>query len=329
MIYFYYGDEEFNISNEIRKLKSKLDKNFLEMSYKEFDNPKFPDLMVAISTQPMMFGKMLIVIDCINYFKSKKKDSDSEGGFDDSQIKQIESVLENVVNGNLDIVFRAYCPPDSKKKTSVDKRKKIFKLLSKYNAQEFNQIPTYKTAELETWIKNQAKKHDLKINPDAVSLLLLQVGSNLRMIDSELEKLKVFANDKPATKEMVKEICVSNEDLFAFIDSVVAGANAKALEQYNKLISTRYPLSILTTLHSSIKDKIFIKANGGKYSQDELARILGIHPYRVQLESQKLKQVPLKSLVLLKEKLTDAEYKIKTGQSNLAPEREIEYAILR
>ena len=169
----------------------------------------------------------------------------------------------------------------------------------------------------------------MKINPDAVSLLLLQVGSNLRMLDSELEKLKVFAKDTPATKEMVKEICVSNEDLFAFIDSVIAGAKAKALEQYNKLISTRYSLSILATLHSSLQDKIFIKANGGKYSQDELAKMTSMHPYRVKLELQKLKNVPLKDLVKLKENLTDAEYKIKTGQSNLAPEREIEYAILR
>ena len=328
MIYFYFGDEEFNISNEIRELKSKLDKNFLEMSYKEFDNPNFPDLISAVSSQPMMFGKMLIVIDCINYFKSKKKDSDGEGGFDDAQIKQIEAALDSA-NENIDIVFRAYCAPDSKKKTSVDKRKKIFKLLSKYNSHEFNQIPAYKTAELEGWIKNQAKKHNLKINPDAVSLLLLQVGSNLRMLDSELEKLKVFANDKPGTKDMVKEICISNEDLFAFIDSVIAGSKLKALEQYNKLISTRYPLSILAVLHSSLKEKIFIKANGGKYSQDEIAKMTGMHPYRVKLELQKLKQVPLKNLVQLKENLTEAEYKIKTGQSNLAPEREIEYAILR
>ena len=328
MIYFYYGDEEFNISAEIRKLKSKLDKNFLEMSYKELNNPKFPDLMVAISTQPMMFGKMLIVIDCEKYFKSGKKDSESEGGFDEFQIKQFEKALENV-NENIDIVFRAYTPYDPKKKNSIDKRKKIFKILSKYNSQEFNQIPAYKTAELESWIKNQAKMHDLKINPDAVSLLLLQVGSNLRMLDSEIEKLKVFSKDKPATKEMVKEICVSNEGLFAFLDFVVTGAKAKALEQYEKLISTRYPLSILATLHTNLRDKIFLKANGGKYSQDELAKMLGIHPYRVKLELQKLKQVALKDLVKLKENLTEAEYKIKSGQSDIQLEREIEYAILR
>ena len=67
MIYFFYGDEEFNISNEIKKFKSKLDKNFLEMSYKYFNNPKFPDLVAALKTQPMMFGKMLIEINCLSY----------------------------------------------------------------------------------------------------------------------------------------------------------------------------------------------------------------------------------------------------------------------
>lgn len=328
MIYFNYGNEEFNISNAIKKLKSKLDKNFIEMSYKEFNNPKFPELMVAISSQPMMFGKMLIVINCEGYFKSKKKDSQTESGFDDNQLKQIEKALEEI-NENLDIVFRAYTPYDPKKKNSIDKRKKIFKILSKYNSEEFNQIPSYKTTELENWIKNQAKLHDLKINPDAISLLLLQVGSNLRMLDSELEKLKVFAKDNTATKDMVKEICVSNEDLFAFIDMVITGSTSQAIEQYNKLITTRYPLSILSMLHTSLHDKIFIKSSGTKYSQEEISKMTGMHPYRVKLELQKLKQIPLKNLVKLKENLTNAEYKIKSGQSNLAPEREIEYALLR
>ena len=62
---------------------------------------------------------------------------------------------------------------------------------------------------------------------------------------------------------------------------------------------------------------------------DLLRKMTGMHPYRVKLELQKLKQVSLKDLVKLKENLTEAEYKIKSGQSNIAQEREIEYAILR
>ena len=145
MIYFFYGEEEFNISNEIGKLKKTLDKNFLEMSFKTYDNPKFPDLIAILRTQPMMFGKMLIVINCLDYFSKT---------FDDKEIKQISDALENNPD-TLDIVFVAQLPRDEGKK--LDSRKKFFKLLKNYNAQEFPTIPTYKTAELEGWVQKQAR----------------------------------------------------------------------------------------------------------------------------------------------------------------------------
>ena len=209
MIYFFYGDEEFNISNEINKFRSALDKNFIEMSYKYVVAPKFPDLAAILKSQPMMFGKMLIVIDCLSYLISKKED----GGFDDKQLEEIKEILDNC-NPSTDIIFVAQIVPDSRKK--IDKRKKIFKLLSKYNAKEFNQIPSFKTDELENWIMKQAKTKDLKLTKEVASCMLIQIGSNLRMLDAELEKLKVYSEDKPATVDMVKEICITNEDLFVF-----------------------------------------------------------------------------------------------------------------
>ena len=225
MIYFFYGDEEFNISNEIKKLKSSLDSNFAEMSYKYFNNPKFPDLIAAVRTQPMMFGKMLIEINCLSYLSGKTAEDKS---FDDKQIKELVEALDNACE-NLDIVFCAQIPPDSQKK--IDKRKKLFKTLSKYNAKEFAQIPSYKTAELESWIKLQAKSKDLKLTDEVSANILLQVGSNLRMLDSELEKLKIFAGNKPVTKDMVKEICVTNEDLFSFAEFLILENKSKALQE--------------------------------------------------------------------------------------------------
>ncbi|MBD5402900.1 DNA polymerase III subunit delta [bacterium] len=322
MIYFFYGDEEFNISNEIKKFKSKLDKNFIEMSYKYFNNPKFPDLIAAVRTQPMMFGKMLLEINCLSYLSGKSEDK----AFDDNQIKQITEALDNV-SENLDIIFVAQLEPDSQKK--IDKRRKLFKTLSKYNAKEFAQIPSYKTAELEAWIKQQAKTKDLKLNDEIASTILLQVGSNLRMIDSELEKLKIFAGNNAVTKEMVKEICVTNEDLFIFADYLITENKSKALAEYQKLLSKKHPLEILSVLHTLLHGKIQIKANSSKYSADEIAKIINMHPYRVKLELQKLKNVSLKNLVKLKQNLTNAEYKIKSGQASLDIDKEIEYAILQ
>ena len=179
-IYFFYGDEDFNIEKEIGKLKSGLDKNFLEMSFKTYDNPKFPDLVSILRSQPMMFGKMLVVINCLDYFTKT---------FDDKQLKEIESALENN-NENLDIVFVASLPRDGGKK--LDSRKKLFKMLSKHNAKECASIPGYKTAELEDWVKKSAKSKSLKINPDAVTALMredFRYADLLWISDFEMEPL--------------------------------------------------------------------------------------------------------------------------------------------
>ena len=317
MIYFFYGEEDFNIEQEIGKLKKGLDKNFLEMSFKTYDNPKFPDLISILRSQPMMFGKMLIVINCLDYFSKT---------FDDKEIKEIESALENN-NDNLDIVFVAALPRGEGKK--LDSRKKFFKLLKKYNALECNVIPTYKTAELENWIIKQGKSKGIKFDKDALTAIISQIGNNLRQIDGELDKLKLFAYPKDTvTKDMVKEICISNEDLFAFSDFLMENEKDRALLEYRKLLDTRYPLEILSTLQTMLRRWIILKAKGQSASPIELARLTGMHEYVVKLTLQKLKKNNLRDLVKLKENLTEAEYRIKSGLA-FDVEKEVENALFR
>lgn len=316
-VYFLYGDEDFYIDIEIAKLKKGLDKNFLEMSYKTYDNPRFPDLISILRSQPMMFGRMVVVINCQDYFSKT---------FDDKQIKEIENAIEDN-NENLDIVFVAALPRDGGKK--LDSRKKLFKILAKHNTKDCSSIPSYKTAELEDWVKKQAKSKSLKINPDAVTALVMQVGNNLRQLDGELDKLKLMCYpDKIATKDTVKDICISNEDLFAFSDFLMVGEKDKALKEYRKLLEKKYPLEILSTLQTMLRRWIVIKAKSSELSPFELGKLTGQHEYVVKLSIQKLKKTNLKELVKLKQNLTQAEFKIKSGQSYNV-EDEVENAFMR
>ena len=316
-IYFYYGDEEFNIEQEVNKLKKGLDKNFLEMSLKTYDNPKFADLISILRTQPMMFGKMLVIIKSNDYFTK---------AFDDKELKQIEEALEDN-NENLDIVFVAELPRNEGKK--LDSRKKFFKLLSKYNSKEFPSIPTYKTAELESWIRKQAKSKELEITSDAASAMISQIGNNLREINGELEKLKLFIYpQKQITTEMVKELCISNEDLFAFSDYLMKGEKDKELLEYRKLLEKKFCLEIVAALQTMLRKWILLKANSSKFSAFELSKLTGQHEYVVKLNLQKLKNTSLKDLVKLKQNLTEAEFKMKSGQS-LSPETEVEDVLFR
>lgn len=316
-VYFFYGEEDFDIENEINKLKKKLDKNFLEMSFKTYDNPKFPDLISILRTQPMMFGKMLIVINCLDYFSKT---------FEDKEIKEIEKALEDN-NENLDIIFVAQLPRGEGKK--LDSRKKFFKLLSKQNSKEFAPIPTYKTADLESRIIQLSKSKGIKLDKNALTSVISQIGNNLRQIDKELDKLKLFAYpNEIVTSTMVKEICVSNEDLFAFSDFLMENEKDRALLEYRKLLDTHYPLEILSTLQTMLRRWIILKAKGHNSTPIELSRLTGMHEYVVKLNLQKLKKTNLKDLVKLKENLTEAEYKIKAGLA-LDVEKEVENALFR
>lgn len=313
-VYFFYGEEDFNIEQEIEKLKKSLDKNFLEMSFKTYDNPKFPDLISILRTQPMMFGKMLVVINCLDYFSKT---------FDDKEMKQIAEVLEEN-NDNLDIVFVAQLKRDEGKK--LDSRKKFFKTLSKYNAQEFAVIPTYKTAELEGWIIKQAKAKKLKMDTGAATAMISQIGNNLRQLDTELDKLQLMAYPQNVvTPDMVKEICISNEDLFAFSDYLLEGKKDLALREYRKLLEKKYCMEIVSTLQTMLRRWIILKAKSSECTPMELSRLTGQHEYVVKLTLQKLKKTNLKDLVKLKQNITEAEFKIKSGQAPNA-EAEVENA---
>ena len=287
------------------------------MSFKTYDNPKFPDLIAILRSQPMMFGKMLIIINCLDYFNKT---------FEDKEMKQIEEAIEDN-NENLDIAFVAQLPRGEGKK--LDSRKKFFKLLAKQKAKEFPVIPTYKTAELESRIIKFGKEKGIKLDKNALTAIISQIGNELRQIDRELDKLKLFAYPKDTiTADMVKEICVSNEDLFAFSDFLMENEKDKALLEYRKLLDTKYPLEILSTLQTMLRRWIILKARASSSSSMELSRMTGMHEYVVKLNLQKLKKTNLKDLVKLKENLTEAEYKIKAGLV-FDVEKEVENALFR
>ena len=78
-VYFFYGDEDYNIELELEKMVSKLNPDFKSMNFQVLDNPVYSTLITALRTPPMMFGDMLIVINSEDYFLSNKN------FFDDSE----------------------------------------------------------------------------------------------------------------------------------------------------------------------------------------------------------------------------------------------------
>ena len=320
-VYFYYGEEDFNIELEIEVFRSKLNQDFITMNYQALDNPLFSDLIRALRTTPMMFGNMLIVINAEKYFLSQKS------FFDDFELAEIEDALQNN-NDTLDIVFVVKIPRDEGKK--LDSRRKLYKILSKFNTKEFATFKTYKIQEISTWIKNHAKKYkDLVLKDDAIELLIECVGNNLRQFDSELDKLKLMVYpEKVVTKDVVNNIVISNQDLFNLTEYLLKNQKDKALLEFKKLIDKKHPLEILIAVETMLRRWIILKTNSTKVSTLELSKQAGMHEYLVKQTIQKLKNTKISDLVKLKQNLFEVETKLKTAES-LDIVSEVEIALIK
>lgn len=307
-IYFFYGQEEYLMEKEIKKLKNELlDVSFMSMAYKVFDNPAFDKLIEIVQAAPLMFGKTLSLIYFDKYLLGNKL------SFDDKQIACIDNAL-SMLNENVNIIFICKIPGDENKKP--DSRKKIYKTLSKYSqTREFNRYKSYDKL-LPSVIAGIAKEKGLTINSDSVSFLTEQLGTNLTLIDSEFEKLKVaIYPDKVINKEVIKKYCSSSEDVFVLADLIISGNKNEILKQYNLLTEKRHPLEIFSVLQSSFQRFIFIKNYEKRMSAKEMSLKLKLHEFIIMKTQEKLKKTSLDRLINIRENLINAEYKLKTGQS--------------
>ena len=111
-------------------------------------------------------------------------------------------------------------------------------------------------------------------------------------------------------------------------DLIISGNKNEILKQYSLLTEKRHPLEIFSVLQNNFQKFIFIKNYEKNMNNKEISIELKLHEFIVMKTKEKLKNVSLDRLVKIRENLTDAEYKIKTGQV-LSNEIILELALLR
>ncbi len=319
-LFLYYGQEEYLMEKEIKRLKNELlDVSFMSMSYKIFDNPPFNTFMECIQSTPLMFGNTLTVINMDKYFIGNRL------SFDDKQIECINSAL-STINESVNIIFVCKTARDENKKP--DSRKKLYKTISKYaQVREFSQFKTYQK-ELNAQIVKMAKEKELSIDTNAVTMLIEQLGANLTLLDSELEKLKIAVHPKNAVNsDSVRKYCSSSEDVFVLADLIIQGNKNEVLKQYNLLTEKRHPLEVFSVLQTNFQRFIYIKNYEKKMSAKDIAMKLKLHEFIIMKTQEKLRKTSLDKLIKIRENLINAEYKMKSGQSILS-ETALELALL-
>ncbi len=320
-LFFFWGQEDFLINSEIEKIKLKnIDKNFETMAYKRLYEPKFEDVINAVQTLPMMFGNIMHVIDVNKFFLSE-----GESSIDDWALKQFENALENKSDKNI-VVFRCIIPKDSKKK--VDTRKKIYKITSKY-AQE-KQFPIFRDFDknLPKVISDMGGQCGIKLTSQVISEIISQIGTNLGIINSELQKLAITIYPKTEpTIDDIQNICTKKDDVFIILEAIFKKDMSKALFELKKVLEKSSINEVIAAIQYSLRNFTIIKAYYQSIGKISLAQRLRVPEFIVDKNYRLMSDFSGKALLKLKNNILKAEYAIKTGECT-EPENAFEMALM-
>ena len=308
-VYLFWGEEDFNIDSSMKELREKvLDPNWVALSHKVLTEPDISLLNETLQTLPLSFGNILIEVYSSLFLRGGVKVSSSD--------KNVKKLIENIetVNEKVHLLFVCKIPRNTQKK--IDSSLKLTKTLQKVGqVQEFPAIKAYKENDLIQWINRATLKKGIKISRDASLKLLMNTGSELRKIDSELEKLKLAIHPQTFIKqEDVLQLCANHENVFLFADLWLKGDKPKTLIELHKLLEKDHPVKIIAVLQTVIRRWIKIKLESQTNNAFEVSKTINLHKFLVENDIKKLKNISIDNLIRMRTNLTDAEYKIKSGK---------------
>ena len=162
-------------------------------------------------------------------------------------------------------------------------------------------------------IKEYLKNNNFKIDNKALELLIKKCISNYDIILNELDKIFLIKKDYFITIDDIKEYCSSMvEDNFEFINAVV-NKKIEMFDYLNNLIELKTePTIILGQIISQFKLIYTVQVGLETYSQDEIAKKLKVHPYRIKLASENGFKYGLSNIENILDELTELDLKIKS-----------------
>ncbi len=298
MVYLLYGTVDYLINKNIDKIIN--DNKIDEFNINKYDlsNTFLADITNDASSMSLFSDKKLIIVNNAYIFTSSSKK------YLEQDLKCLENYLNNI-NTNTILIFVV-------NEAKIDERKKIVKLIDK-----IGEINEYNTINNIAIIKDLLD--DYQMTDEDIKYLLERVGDNSTLLNTEIEKIKIYKNStKKITKQDIDLLTAKSLEVnnFKLIDAIINRDKANALKLYQeRIIINEEPIAIIVALANQIRIMYQVKQlylDG--YTENNIASILKIHPYRVKLANQNAKKYDADTLLTYLKKLANLDINIKTGQ---------------
>jgi DNA polymerase-3 subunit delta len=325
VFYLFHGEDEFGREEELVRLRSTLatgDPAMAELNTTVLDGDRvtLSELHHVCDSIPFMAQRRLVIVHGL---LSRLASGHRGGGRDSTQspAPSRKQELDDLVS------YLPQLPPTTRLIFVEDKAlptsHPIFEVIKAESKKEQAFTKLFKRpreGELPTWVQRRAQSKGGAFGRQAATTLAALIGSDLRLLDQEIEKLLLYAEDREVNVQDV-EVLVSRAretSIFDMVDCVGQRQADRALILLHRLLDEgEPPLYLLAMLARQIRILIQISdLQSQQLTHSEIASRLKLHPYVVEKGMAQARHFSTAQLEAAHQHVVDADWSIKTGDTD-------------
>ena len=299
MIALFFGTDTLARAEALAERKARIPEDLLDLNSTVLDGRKLKlaDLVAACEAMPFLAETRLVTV---------------------------EGALKHVKASDLREGLRAYLPrvPETTDLIFVedddfDKRSSVFAYLKK--AGEVREFQPLQGPERQRWLAERARGLGVRLEPEAVTLLVEFAGNDSRALLNELNKLAAYvdAGGRIGVQEVRRLVPDSGESsVFDFVDALASRRLAPALELLHALLTNGVAATyVLFMVGRQVRILLSVGEFAGRRMQPEaIAAELGQKPFVVRKALGQASRFDRAALLQLHDRLTELDHWSKTGR---------------
>ena len=261
-LYFLYGKERYLLDRAVDLLRARvLDPRTRDFNYELFYGKEAGASRIAQAarTLPMMAKRRLILVRDADEMKA-----DELGGL----VSYVSDPAPETC-----LVFVA---------EKADQRLKFFSAFKKHG--ELVKLDPLYERQLPDFVRGEAKARGVTIAPDAVTMIVAEIGAELGQLADAVERLAMYAGErKQITAEDVDKVVATTRQrsVFELANAVGAGDRAQALAMLSSMLGARESGVRIVAMLARHLRQLWITSELLQRTRDkfEIASALGIPPF--------------------------------------------------
>ncbi len=309
--YIFHGNDEFGLSQQIRKMKADMAHvDSAGMNTEEYDGTetKSATVVSSVGTFPFLADRRLVLVKNMLSWITRK----GAGEMGKQNERYLLDELPHLPDYSR-LVFVEF--------QALPKSNKVLQLAESSPNGFVKAFEAPKN--LNQWISSRAKsEYQAEIKPDAATALASVVNGDVRRADNELLKLVAYANGTPITEAMVIALTPYSPEvnLFEMVNEMATGNGGRALTLLHQAVEgpNKDPFQMWGLFTRQFRLMLLVKEQDELGTpSDAIATELQMSDFIVNKTLKPARLFSLENLETIYAKLLEYDQKVKVGEMDI------------